>query len=272
MKRLFVAILGIGALSHRAAASFEPYELNGGLISAVSGTDFCIVGADTRMIGSGGYLLSSRSHLSSRLWSIDDSNLMDEIEESFRTNADGVETSSPVEKHFNLPQAPTIIGAAGCIADCTELKKVIRAELRVATHMGQIAEVTKPDQIASLVSQTLYSRRGFPYYSFCCVAGINGVFVFDAVGSYEQVAVATAGTGRSSLQPILDRSFRSVVSANCQVDCTVDEAIEQIVRAYRSVSEREIGVGDKLVLHVSEKNGDGDGVNCKVLVFPLKLH
>jgi 20S proteasome subunit beta 6 len=209
MKKLQVAVLLFHTLSFVTAANFEPYELNGGLISAVAGNDFCIVGADTRMIGSGGYLLSSRNHLSSRLWSIDDSKLMDDIEESLRSNSFADDKSSPFKKLFDLPQAPIMIGAAGCTADCSALKNVIRADIRAASHLGQIAKQAKPDQVASLVSQTLYSRRGFPYYSFCCVAGINGVYVFDAVGSYEQVAVATAGTGRETLQPILDRKLES---------------------------------------------------------------
>lgn len=219
MKKLLMAAFWLIALSQCIAANFEPYELNGGLISAVSGSTFYIVGTDTRMIGSGGYLLSSRNHLSSRLWSIDDSNLIDNLEESFRSNPLENVISSPLEKTFEVPHAPIMIGAAGCTADCVALKKMIRADRRAASHLGQIAEVVKPDQVASLVSQTLYSRRGFPYYAFCCVAGMSGVFVFDAVGSYEQVAVATAGTGRETLQPILDRELESEVFKECLMPC-----------------------------------------------------
>lgn len=168
-----------------AAASFEPYELNGGLICAIAGNDFVIVGCDTRMIGSGGYLLSSRNALSSRLWAVDDSTLMDEIELSLRSNDD--DTSSPSKKRFESSRAPVIIGSSGCSSDCTALKKVIRGDVRAASHLGQ-TQSTQPDQIASLLSQTLYSRRGFPYYSFCCLGGMNKdglgeVFVYDAIGA-----------------------------------------------------------------------------------------
>ena len=84
------------------------------------------------------------------------------------------------------------------------------------------------------------------------------------------MAVATGGTGRETLQPILDRLFESV-SETKQVEGTADQAIQILCKAYRSVSEREIGVGDKLVLHVSEQTTDGD-VDCRVIVLPLKEH
>ena len=60
------------------------------------------------------------------------------------------------------------------------------------------------------------------------------------------------------------------MSDSCRVDCTVNEAMSNLVKAYRSVSEREIGVGDKLVLFVAEKLGSK--VRSKVCVFPLKSH
>ena len=63
-------------------------------------------------------------------------------------------------------------------------------------------------------TQVLYGRRGFPYYAFCVVAGIDNhcdfdsregaVYVYDAIRSYERVAVGCSGTGREMLQPILD--------------------------------------------------------------------
>lgn len=250
-------------------ADFEPYELNGGLVSAIAGKDFCIIAADTRMIGSGGYLLNSRNHLSSRLWSVADSTMINDVESSLLSNPE-----MGTQKRFRLRQAPMMIGSAGCSADCVALQRAVRADLRVASYHGQMI-LSQPDQIATLLSQVLYLRRGFPYYSFCVVSGMdeNGcgkAFVYDAVGSYEQVAVATGGTGRETLQPILDRLFESV-SETKQVEGTADQAIQILCKAYRSVSEREIGVGDKLVLHVSEQTTDGD-VDCRVIVLPLKEH
>lgn len=212
MKRLALFVFIFLKVTSITDAKFEPYELNGGLVCAIAGKDFCVIASDTRMIGPGGYLLSSRNLLSSRLWSVNKSDLMNDIERSLRENlSDDSDVTSPT-KHFELPEAPVMIGTAGCNADCIALQRVIQADVRAASHLGQTTQ-TRPDQIASLLSQTLYSRRNFPYYSFCCLAGIdtNGggaVFVYDAIGSYEQVSTAVVGTGRETLQPILDRKFR----------------------------------------------------------------
>ena len=72
------------------------------------------------------------------------------------------------------------------------------------------------------------------------------------------------------MQPILDRMFEAR-NNNRQVDGTANEAIKTLCKAYRSVSEREIGVGDKLVLHILEMKANGK-VNRRVLVVPLKQH
>jgi 20S proteasome subunit beta 6 len=150
----------------------------------------------------------------------------------------------------------------------------LRADLRVASHLGQ-TQISQPHQIATSLSQLLYQRRGFPYYAFCVAAGLDPdshcgqVYVYDAIGSYEQVAVATSGTGREALQPILDRMFETHKDRPCQVVGDAETAVTKLCQAYRSVSEREIEVGDKLILHVSEFQKDGH-VICRILMVPLK--
>jgi 20S proteasome subunit beta 6 len=290
-----------------ASSSFEPYELNGGLVSAVAGKNFCILASDTRMFDSGGYNLASRHHLASRLWTVDDSPLMESVEDLLRTthatNAQeratllterqaavvggGGISHSTTKKRIQ----PTImIGSAGCSTDCEQLKRTMRADLRAARHFGNVLHSSSllPDQVATLLSQVLYMRRGFPYYSFCVVAGLdplnddnnnndnnnsNGkAFVYDAIGSYEQVAVAAAGTGREALQPILDGAFACHSAHQKYVEGTADEAIDTLYHAYQSVSEREIGVGDTLVLCVTERNAETNTVDCRVILVPLKEH
>lgn len=209
MKTNTTARIFLVAFTALAAASFEPYQLNGGLISAVAGAGYSIIATDTRMIGPGGYLLSSRNYVSSRIWSVDSKGKMDGVEASLRPGSAGVDKQlTRCIKRSSILQELTMIGAAGCAADCEALKRAIRADIKKSTLLGQIYLSPGADQVAACLSQTLYSRRGFPFYSFCCVAGIEGVFVFDAIGSYEQVAVASAGTGRESLQPVLDRKLR----------------------------------------------------------------
>lgn len=217
---------------------------------------------------------------------------------------------------------PIMIGSAGCASDCESLKRRVRLEL-------DALECTVPfgsmgvQSVANLLQQILYGRRGFPYYSFCVVAGIDdqgshcggpgsgAVYVYDAIGSYERVAVASAGTGRELLQPILDRVFSETlqnpadkqvesrdemrrdimaVAANKQrmgvagslrppvqttVNCSWEKAVKNVARAYRSVAEREISVGDEVVICVASTSASetrhGHPV-VGVFRFPLKKH
>ena len=375
-RSIFVIYIIVGVLSlpnhhnhHRmtlieAAPDFEPYQLNGGLVTAVAGPNFCITAADTRMIGEGGYLLSSRNHIANRLWtpaevSTDDHDdddqqkptlqLGDDLEDflRFRERVENLENHSgqnsnrrqqvlvvPCSSSARLSKGTltsVVIGSSGCSTDCCQLKSDFQADYHAATSFGQMKLSCNTDNVANLLSQTLYGRRTFPYYAFCVVGGLeiqnDGInsskstvvtgkaYVYDAIGSYEQVAVASAGTGRELLQPILDRMFSRTATSTTndqkptlrsattqrssttnsdpnnnnlikrqmprlQVDCTAEEAIDILCQAYRSVSEREIGVGDTLVLHVSEadnnnnnNNDDGRGaVSSRILIVPLKQH
>ena len=275
---LLVSTLFLCWIQLSGAQKFEPYTLNGGLVSAIAGRNFCIAACDTRMIGEGGYILESRNHFSNRLWSVDDDTMMADIEDILRSSPDSPEVREIDVQDTSIPRSPIFIGSSGCSTDCCQLQRTVRADFRAASYFGQISR-SSPDQVANMLSQTLYERRGFPYYAFCVVSGLDvgedggcsgKAYVYDAIGSYESVAVAAAGTGRELLQPILDRMFEAK-SDNKQVDGTANEAVETLCKAYRSVSEREIGVGDKLVLHVSEMEPSGN-VRRRLLVVPLKQH
>lgn len=310
-----------------AAASngFEPYQDNGGLVSAIAGRNFVILASDTRMVGPGGYDILTRCHLSSRIWTATDAavaQFQTHKHELDNTNnhapmflPDGsllAHLPSPVER--DMPQlealslqkkrtflstlgsvpAPVLVGSAGCSTDCEELKRTVRADLRAAHYFAE--SQLQPNQVATLLSQILYSRRGFPFYSFCVVAGlehgIGHVYVYDAIGSYEQVCVATCGTGRELLQPILDRKFRTIKMGNdsssivqdkdrmqllgriplSQVDCSQEEAMSILLEGYRAVAEREIGVGDQVVFCALQTGDESGACECQVWTAPLKKH
>ncbi|GKY91958.1 hypothetical protein MPSEU_000167400 [Mayamaea pseudoterrestris] len=327
------------------ANKFDPYQMNGGLVAAVAGRDYVAIACDTRMMGEGGYDILERDHLRSRLWVAAADRNVDYFDEfdagdatigSSRTSnarftaADGsvqlgdrdlnkahgtsaisaLASSAPhhQEEHHKLATAPILVASAGCSADCEMLKRTIRADVIKARYFGECSPLVAPHHVATLLSQVLYARRGFPFYSFCVLAGLDvgaggRVYAYDAIGSYEQVAVATAGTGRELLQPILDRKFQSFVLpmatvsneehsqvaqevggllatamrpatvAPCSkmVSCSADTAVENLVQSFRDVSEREIGVGDSVVVCVLRKTADGS-CDAKVYRYPLKTH
>jgi len=207
---------------------------------------------------------------------------MADVEEFLRSSPDSEVVREYELAETTVSKSPIFIGSSGCSTDCCQLQRTVRADFRAASYFGQMSR-SNPDQVSNLLSQTLYERRAFPYYAFCVVSGLDyeradgaasdccgKAYVYDAIGSYERVAVATSGTGRELLQPILDRMFKATCD-NCWVDGTSTEAIEILCKAYRSVSEREIGVGDKLVLHVTEMKSNGK-ITRRVLVVPLKQH
>ncbi len=247
---------------------------------------------------------------------------------------------------------PVMIGSAGCASDCEALKRRMRLELDALLSCSSSLPSSSSSSrieiqsVANLLQQILYGRRTFPFYSFCVVAGIDtrgnlrrgkekgsgggvgAVYVYDAIGSYERVAVACAGSGRELLQPVLDRLFsssttaeqrsgqrqkhtvlndglliknelsrveeneasRTIISAEKQrmgtagslrppvithVNCPWEEAVRNVAHAYMSVAEREISVGDELVICVvntatAKSSSDGHVIN--VFSYPLKKH
>ena len=368
------------------AQKFDPYQLNGGLVTAVAGKDYVLLASDTRLTD-GGYGINSRRYLSGRIWSASSSSSLSTFS-SVKQNDDSVggvsdaplSSSSSIlsswkrfpaqwesdgslvipssnsinnydstkiptitqqqsdskmidssylqsrtQRNNNLP--PIMIGSAGCASDCESLKRRVRLELDALECSSPFGSLGV-QSVANLLQQVLYGRRGFPFYSFCVVAGIdqegshNGssgsgaVYVYDAIGSYERVAVASAGTGRELMQPILDRLFshdtsqKHIVTDNQQIEssnnaitrdamavsagkqrmgvagslhppvqttvnCSWEEAVSNVARAYQSVAEREISVGDEIVICVVDtsktKEEDGDP-NVGVFSYPLKKH
>jgi 20S proteasome alpha/beta subunit len=394
---LFWVLLAWQSVDSAAGSSFDPYQNNGGLVSAVAGRDYVAIACDTRLMH--GYEILSRDHVSSRLWMplhlrpVQQAHPTSDVENdnerappvlpatrrhngrSLPTTSDGSlrlrhgsdvsdvsSASSSSPEILVTPQSPVWIASSGCSADCEQLKRTMRSKLRAAAYFhadaleeagpfvspsssSTSARVTTARSVATLLSQVLYGRRGFPFYAFCVVAGLSPsssggggdvgsdfeeeagggqVFVYDAIGSHEQVCVATAGMGRELLQPILDRQFRSkssgprplarppsLASASLgperaaaspsspgdgppdpapgrwgwqqqrqyptQVSCSAKETVEILRQAYEAVSEREIGVGDRLVVCVVRRaRADDDDVEglyeTRITTFPLKKH
>lgn len=341
---LLVVFLLLAAPSPTTANDFEPYTLNGGLVSAVAGRDFVVVASDTRLTN--GYEILSRNHLSSRLW-VASSGSTDHPPSPLVSGDGSVLVPPPTDERpavppppFPIRRPPTFVASAGCASDCEALKRQIRSEIGSHVDWNCGGRTMSPTGVANLLGQTLYARRGFPFYSFCIAAGLGDagggagggvVHVYDAIGSHERVAVACAGTGKEMLQPVLDRSFASSASGSARgsggpgggaqegvgggggssaepigengprselvrdgravraseqriglrlrppvetcVTCGAEEAMALLVRGYRSVAEREIAVGDSVVLCLI-RNGGGKDSPCTMEVFhhPLKKH
>jgi 20S proteasome subunit beta 6 len=304
----------------QVTAKFEPYAMNGGLVSAIAGKDYVIIASDTRLTD-GGYSILTRNHLQSRLWATTTDFGLD-VELLEEDGSVSIPCSTATEKGQEnklasiFSSSPTFIASSGCSSDCEALKRQIRSELDAHQHWNYGKNTLTPTGIANLLGQTLYSRRSFPFYSFCILAGLEKkghahVHVYDAIGSNERVAVACNGNAKEMLQPILDRMFATSIedednlevndnsfSTELQRDgravhtsqqrvglkleppvethvmCGAKEAMDMLVKGYRSVAEREISVGDSVVICVIRRHqGRGDpSFEMQVCQFPLKKH
>jgi len=145
-----------------------------------------------------------------------------------------------------------------------------------------------------------------PYYSFCVLAGVDrkgcgAIYTYDAVGSFERVAVASVGGSQNMILPILDKLGQNSESDSLQVwdDCqsptfarpgravsiSLDKAISTIRRAALAASERDIRLGDSLevvtirsslgtlssLLSPSARKSSSPSYSSQQ-IFPLKLH
>ncbi|CAM9446356.1 unnamed protein product [Chrysoparadoxa australica] len=218
---------------------FEPYRDNGGTVIAIAGSDYCIIAADSRL--SSGYTILSRD----------------------------ISRVHEIGQH-----KATFLVTAGCWSDTQGLLKLLdylaeEYEWSQGRPLGTLA-------FARLLATNLYYRRGFPFYTYNVVGGLddqgNGaVFGYDAIGSFERIKVACAGAGRDLVQSFLDKMDSSeqtdqagmvneeqeeseggklpVVTAGCE------EALSMVKKAFLSASERAIELGDSAELVVVTRHG-----------------
>jgi 20S proteasome subunit beta 6 len=96
-------------------------------------------------------------------------------------------------------------------ADIAALHKMLKARLQMYEHQNKRQMSTTA--IAQMLSNTLYYKRFFPYYTFNVLGGLDEanvgcVFSYDAVGSFQRLTYSASGTGQTLVIPFLDNQVK----------------------------------------------------------------
>ncbi len=123
--------------------------------------------------------------------------------------------------------------------------------------------------MAQTLSNTLYNKRFFPYYTFNVLAGLDqkgvgAVWGYDAIGSFERVPYVCTGSGSALATSILDNQVLFKTQPKNKRELGVQEVVDLVKDVFTCISERDIYTGDSCEIYVITKAG------AKKEVFPLK--
>ena len=144
-----------------------------------------------------------------------------------------------------------VLATSGMQADADALRKTLDYRIKMYQHNHNCY----PSVFAlnRLLSNTLYYKRFFPYYTFNLLAGVDPatgegvVFNYDAIGSDERVDGSVAGTGGVLMRAFMDNQvdFKNQTGVPKR-PLAAEEAISLVKDAFASATERDMFTGDSV--------------------------
>lgn len=152
-----------------------------------------------------------------------------------------------------------VLASSGMQADMMTLHKTLR--MRLVKYQQNHQKDMSLTAASQMLSNMLYTRRFFPYYTFNVLGGIDEkgegwAYGYDAIGSHEKVSAVCSGTGQTLIQPVLDNQieFKQQWGAP-KVDLSLEATVELIRDAFTSAGERDIYTGDYVEICKITKDG-----------------
>ncbi len=153
-----------------------------------------------------------------------------------------------VQKVFKIDDKIGIT-IAGMVSDAQQLINILKAE--ISLHKLETNEEMNISAVAHLLSQIMYSRRMFPYYTQIIIGGIDStgsyIFSFDPTGSCMKENYVSTGSGSPFVYGVLEKDFREGM--------TIEQGKKLIREAIKSATQRDMASGgEKLwIVEITEK-------------------
>ena len=158
-------------------------------------------------------------------------------------------TNKEVQKVFQIDDKIGVT-IAGLVSDAQQLVNILKAEINL--YKLESGEEMKVDAVASLLSNIMYARRLFPYFTQIIIGGVDKegtkLFSFDPTGSKIEEEYVSTGSGSPFVYGVLEKDFRKGM--------TMQEGKELIKQAIKSAAERDMASGGEKIW-IAEITGKG---------------
>jgi proteasome beta subunit len=150
------------------------------------------------------------------------------------------------------------IAFAGLISDAQAILRRLSAEVKL--YELDYHSKMSVKSAAKLLSNILYSQRGFPAFAETIVGGVDQeghkLFILDPLGSLIEDKFAALGTGGALAISVIEQEYKDEMS--------IKDGKELAVKAVKAAISRDIASGDGVDVVIISKEG------AKEEFFPVK--